>query len=129
MKNWMISGLCWWGLLTGCQTKDGIRRLAPHDFEEALTTDSIAVCLDVRKPSEFAAGHLAGAASLNVLDTLAFEADLDSLDKTKRYYLYCKSGKRSHNAALWMRKVGFEVIELRGGFQAWEKAGKPIETD
>ena len=82
MKNWMISGLCWWGLLTGCQTKDGIRRLAPHDFEEALTTDSIAVCLDVRKPSEFAAGHLAGAASLNVLDTLAFEAGQLGQDQT-----------------------------------------------
>ena len=39
--------------------------------------------------------------------------------------IYCRSGRRSKNAAAILAKEGYKVIELAGGFNSWTSAGKP----
>ncbi len=49
------------------------------------------------------------------------------LDKSRTYYIYCRSGKRSHGACLKMQKQGFKVYDMEGGILNWTKLGMPVE--
>ena len=52
-----------------------------------------------------------------------FEEKLDSLDKTKTYYLYCASGNRSGKAAVLMKEKGFENVHNLGGYEDLVESG------
>ncbi len=85
------------------------------------------VLIDVRTPDEFKAGHLKEAKNINVKDD-AFIAEVKKVDKSKSVYLYCKAGGRSAVAAKILDSLGYKnIVNLDGGFDAWEKAGKPFE--
>ncbi len=83
--------------------------------------------LDVRTSKEYAEGHLAGAHQLDYLDPEAFDAGISKFDKSRTYYIYCRSGKRSHGACLKMKKQGFKVYDMEGGILNWTKLGMPVE--
>lgn len=121
----MLSMLAAFGLCAGCQADDGIKVLSPGEYESAVKSDTTAVILDVRTPSEYTEEHIGGAVHLDVLDTDAFAAGVDKLDKAKTYYIYCRSGRRSHNAAQQMKDKGFRVYDMQGGIMAWKAEGKP----
>lgn len=89
----------------------------------------MAVVIDVRKPSEYAEGHLKNAQLLDFLDEPAFDEGIKKLDKTKHYYIYCRSGRRSHNAAEKMQKLGLTVYDMRGGILSWNRQGLPTTTE
>lgn len=125
MKHLFTTLLAMLGLCSACQSQD-IPTLEPQAYEEALHTDTAAVLIDVRQPDEYAEGHLRDAQLLNVLDTATFQAGIAALDKSKHYYIYCRSGRRSHNAATQMKAIGLQVTDLKGGITAWQSAGKPI---
>lgn len=125
MKHLFTTLLAMLGLCSACQSQD-IPTLEPQAYEEALHTDTAAVLIDVRQPDEYAEGHLRGAQLLNVLETATFQAGIAALDKSKHYYIYCRSGRRSHNAATQMKAIGLQVTDLKGGITAWQSAGKPI---
>ena len=125
MKHLFTTLLAMLGLCSACQSQD-IPTLEPQAYEEALHTDTAAVLIDVRQPDEYAEGHLRGAQLLNVLETATFQAGIAALDQSKHYYIYCRSGRRSHNAATQMKAIGLQVTDLKGGITAWQSAGKPI---
>ncbi len=110
-------------------TKDGIQLLPPAEFVKAVEADSLAVILDVRKNDEFEEGHIKGAQLLDFLNPDSFTAGVQSLDSTKNYYIHCRSGVRSHNAALHMKEAGLTVYEMHGGILAYQKADLPLETN
>lgn len=81
--------------------------------------------LDVRTPDEFNEGHIEGALNLDFY-AASFKDDLDKLDKTKTYFVYCRSGNRSGQAMKMMETMGFkEVYNLSGGMVDWIAAGLP----
>lgn len=80
--------------------------------------------VDVRTPAEYAEGHIADAVNADVLSN-NFDAQLTELNKEKPVYIYCKSGKRSAQAADKLKELGFKkVIELKGGITAWNEFRK-----
>lgn len=84
------------------------------------------VILDVRTADEFAAGHLDGAI---VVDFYAddFTAQLEELDPSVPYLLYCQSGNRSGQAAAIMEDLGYlDVANIDGGILAWTDAGLDV---
>ena len=109
----------------GCKAQNSVKVLTAEEFAAAVKADKKAVVLDVRRPDEFAAGHIEGAVLLNFLDTVAFNAGVEKLDKSKTYYIYCRSGRRSNNAAVLMQKKGFTVFDLGGGFLSWQRYNLP----
>lgn len=117
----MILAFC-----TGCHANDGITVLSVDEYESAVSNDTTAVVLDVRRLSEYVEGHIKGAVLLDFLDTEAFDVGIGKLDKSKTYYIYCRSGRRSHNAAQKMKEQGFKVFDMKGGFTEWKAAGKPV---
>lgn len=129
MKNLLLSLLTTLGFCAGCQAQDKFTTLSPQDFEAAYKADTTAVVLDVRQPSEYEEGHLPGAILLDFLSQDTFSDGLTKLDKSKTYYVYCRSGRRSHNACVQMERQGFKVVDMQGGFLAWSAAGLPTETN
>lgn len=86
------------------------------------------VIIDVREADEFKSGHIPKAvnAPLSVLSTKLKELEKY---KNKPVVLCCRSGQRSGQAALQLRKQGFtSVHNLSGGLLAWQKENLPTET-
>lgn len=77
------------------------------------------VLLDVRTPEETALGMIEGAGQLD-FEAANFEAEVEKLDKTKTYLIYCRSGNRSGQACSYMAGKGFKKLyNLKGGYMAW----------
>ncbi len=111
---------------TGCSAQsDGINVLSPKDFIKQAKADTTSIILDVRTPGEYKEEHLAGARQLDFLNSEAFDAGIKRLDNTHTYYVYCRSGKRSHHACIKMQKQGFKVFDMEGGILNRKKLGMP----
>lgn len=115
---------------TGCSAQsDSIDTLAPQAFIKQAKADTTSIILDVRTPEEYKEEHLAGAQQLDFLYSEAFDAGIKLLDKSHTYYVYCRSGKRSHNACIKMKKQGFKVFDMEGGILNWKKLGMPTTKE
>jgi len=99
---------------------------APAAFAQKMEEDNGPI-VDVRTPKEYKSGHIDGAVNLHVYDK-DFATRLDSLDVNKTVYVYCKAGGRSAEAVESMKTKGFtHIVELDGGMDAWNEAGKPVK--
>ncbi len=115
-------------LVVACQSQNKHKAIPALDFSELLSYDRYAILLDVRTPEEFTEGHIPGARNLDYVAD-SFESRVDSLDKSKSYFLYCTVGGRSSGAARYMDAKGFEKIhDLEGGIDAWQTEGLPVTT-
>lgn len=115
---------------TGCSAQsNSIDTLAPQAFIKQAKADKTAIILDVRTPGEYKEEHLAGAQQLDFLNSEAFDAGIKQLDNTHTYYVYCRSGKRSHNACIKMKKQGLKVFDMEGGILNWKKLGMPTTKE
>lgn len=115
---------------TGCSAQsDSIDTLAPQSFIKQAKADTTSIILDVRTPGEYQEEHLAGAQQLDFLNTSVFDAGIKQLDNTHTYYVYCRSGKRSHNACIKMKKQGLKVFDMEGGILNWKKLGMPTTKE
>jgi glyoxylase-like metal-dependent hydrolase (beta-lactamase superfamily II)/rhodanese-related sulfurtransferase len=82
--------------------------------------------VDVRRPGEYAAGHVPGAAS-RPLDRL--ERDLGGLEPARPTAVICAGGYRSSAATSLLQRHGFgDVANVIGGTSAWVAAGYAVET-
>lgn len=85
-----------------------------------------AVIIDVRTPPEYEAGHLAEAINIDVKSQEFFNK-IGELDKSKQYYVYCKSGIRSSKAQQIMLSRNFkQVCNVDGGILQLQKEGATI---
>jgi phage shock protein E len=108
------------------QQKKGVELVAPASFEKEMTEHKGQV-IDVRTPKEFSSGHIDGAVNMHVYDA-NFTQRVDTLDKNKTVYVYCKAGGRSAEAVDTLKAKGFvHIVELQGGMDAWNEAGKPVK--
>ena len=100
-----------------------VRKVANLDsetFATKLKEDSNAVLIDVRTQLENHLKRIPNSLLLDISD-LAFFQKLDQLDKSKNYYLYCRSGNRSWYAGNQMIKLGFvSVYNLQPGIIGWK---------
>lgn len=78
------------------------------------------ILLDVRRPDEWARGIIPNAKKINFLNPSEFNSEINKLDKSKSYVIYCKSGQRSAKACQLMDAIGFgETYNLQGGIMRW----------
>jgi len=84
--------------------------------------------VDVRTPDEYAGGHLEGAVNIDVRDSSFVRKAIQRLDASRPVLVYCRSGRRSADAAGQLAAKGFDVTNLSGGILAWQQAQQPITT-
>lgn len=90
---------CLFGLFAcSAKAQDKFKNLSSDDFEKLIQDENIQR-VDVRTVAEYSQGHIPGSLNINVLDD-KFSAEADELlDKERPVAVYCKSGRRSRNAA------------------------------
>ncbi|WP_047545093.1 rhodanese-like domain-containing protein [Psychroserpens sp. Hel_I_66] len=95
--------------------------LSQQEWTSKLNADENAVILDVRTPEEVAQGMIPNAMAIDIYKGQGFIDEIEKLDKTKTYYVYCRSGARSGQACSVMNQLGFKnAYNLTGGFMEWQ---------
>jgi rhodanese-related sulfurtransferase len=97
-----------------------MNELAPDAWAQLQEQTSASVILDVRTAEEFESGYIKGALNLYIRGGADFLASIEKLDKSKSYFVYCRSGARSGQACQLMSQMGFSAVyNLDGGVLAW----------
>lgn len=94
-----------------------------------LMNDSNVVVLDVRTADEFKDGHLVGALNIDQVQGDFIQKVKEALPTDRTIAVYCRSGRRSANAAGRLAAEGYKAVNLKGGILAWKEAKMPVTTD
>ena len=116
----LLAGL---GLNTACS--QNFENMEVKEFAELIAYPSVVI-LDVRKADEFAEGHIKGAILIDQFQSDFVEQAQAKLPKEKTIAIYCRSGRRSVNAAGKLADVGYKCVNLKGGILAWKEAKMPV---
>ncbi len=99
--------------------KQQLSNLSPEAFREKLQGGGLL--LDVRRPEEFAQGHLPGAINIDYLSFDLWE-QLRALPRDKPILVYCQTERRALRVCMLLQNGGFpEVHNLNLGLNAWLK--------
>ena len=113
--------------LIGCTTKN-FTSLSVEDFKTTIS-DTTVQLLDVRTFEEYSESHILNAHFLDLSDSL-FTDKVDSvLNIEYPVAVYCRTGRRSKEAAELLTQKGFKVYELDGGITDWKQANLPLITE
>jgi rhodanese-related sulfurtransferase len=117
-------------LLTAHGQAEGIfKTISPRQAADLISQkkgDNGFVILDVRTTAEFETGHLHNAILLDYYSK-DFISELDRLDKTKTYLIYCRSGNRSGKTLRLIEEMGFkQVYDMAQGIIGWRKNEFPV---
>jgi len=127
MKKILTCLLATLGLTTACGQQN-FENTDVQGFSE-LVADSNVVVLDVRTVAEFTEGHIEGAILIDQGQSDFVEKAKATLPIEKKIAIYCRSGRRSANAAGKLADIGYKCVNLKGGIIAWKDAGKPVVTE
>ena len=111
-------------MFTGCAgTSDNqtstYRQISMDEAVTMMAQETGYIILDVRRPDEFAAGHIPGA--INVPNETIGTAEISELpDKNQLIMVYCRSGRRSKEASEKLVKLGYTNIVEFGGILDWK---------
>ena len=124
MKKLLTCLLATLGLTTAC-AKQNFENADVQEFAE-LIADTNVVVLDVRSAAEFAEGHIQRAILIDQGQSDFVEKAKATLPTDKKVAVYCRSGRRSANAAGRLADVGYKCVNLKGGIIAWQGANMPV---
>ena len=112
------------GLNTACGQQN-FENADVQGFAE-LVRDSNVVVLDVRTADEFAEGHIERAVNIDYKKDDFMDRAKAALPTGKTIAIYCRSGRRSANAASMLAPEGYVLVNLKGGIIDWQNAGMPV---
>lgn len=92
-------------------------------FADSISKPGVQI-VDVRTPQEFEEGNIPGSVNIDVMTGRFGETALEQLDKEHSVAVYCRSGNRSKNAAKVLSMMGYNVVELDEGYNAWVESGR-----
>jgi rhodanese-related sulfurtransferase len=125
MKKILTCLLAVLGLTTACGQQN-FENTDVQGFSE-LVADSNVVVLDVRMVAEFTEGHIERAILIDQGQSDFIEKAKSTLPIEKKIAIYCRSGRRSANAAGRLADIGYKCVNLKGGIIAWKEAGKATD--
>ena len=97
-------------------------------FAELIDSADVVI-LDVRTTDEFNEGHIKGAILIDLNKSDFLELVRQLLPKEKTIAIYCRSGRRSANAAERLVKEGYKPVNLKGGILEWKKENMPVTKE
>ena len=110
-------------LLSSCgapgSSSSGYRQISMDEAVKMMRDEKDYIILDVRRPDEFAEGHIPGA--INVPNEEIGSAEIAKLpNKSQLILIYCRSGRRSKEASEKLVKLGYTNIVEFGGILDWK---------
>jgi len=105
---------------------DGTRPVTFSEFDEMSRTGQV-VLVDVRPPSEFAAGHVEGAVNIPVAD---LATRMIELPPDVNIVAYCRGPYcvMAAAAVTRLRESGYQAVRLEGGYSQWRDAGRTVAS-
>ena len=91
-----------------------------------LLQENKAALIDVRTAEEFEQGHIAGAVNYDFYASEFVQMVSQNVEKDKPLALYCRSGRRSAEAAKLLNEAGYTVYNLDGGYNGWRDSGRRV---
>jgi NADPH-dependent 2,4-dienoyl-CoA reductase/sulfur reductase-like enzyme/rhodanese-related sulfurtransferase len=91
-----------------------------HEIDELISQGYVLV--DVRSKSEFDQAGIPGALNISVDELRQRHAEIGS----KKVLVHCQVGQRGHTAAMLLNQLGYEAINLDGGFLTWKNSPSAI---
>ena len=113
---------------SSCTHNDNIVSVPAPEFEKEIKSDSVQL-VDVRTPQEYTEGHIDGASNINVQSDDFKELAHRELSKDSTVLVYCRSGRRSLDAAEMLTRLGYNVVNLKGGIIEWKEDGLPLVSE
>ncbi|MFF4390517.1 rhodanese-like domain-containing protein [Streptomyces sp. NPDC001552] len=102
----------------------------PLPSVDATAVPSEGFVLDVREDDEWAAGHVEGALHIPMSDFVARFGELtEAVEDGHRVYVMCRVGGRSAQVTQYLVRQEIDAVNVDGGMQAWDGAGRPMVTD
>ena len=107
-----------WAFSCHTQQKPFVKKIDKATIQSEVIGKDVQL-VDVRTPMEYGQGHIDDAVNFNVNDE-GFLSQIETLDKNKPVYLYCKMGGRSNRAAELLKSKGFsQIYDYTGGYTDW----------
>ena len=92
-----------------------------HEIDELIAQGYVLV--DVRSKSEFDQAGIPGALNISVDELRQRHTEIGS----KKVLVHCQVGQRGHTAAMLLNQLGYEAINLDGGFLTWKNSPSAIK--
>ena len=111
-------------MFTGCSGTSNsqtniYRSITMDEAVTMMAQENGYIILDVRRPDEFAAGHIPNA--INVPNESIGTDEIPELpNKDQLIMVYCRSGRRSKEASAKLVKLGYTNIVEFGGILDWK---------
>ena len=104
-----------------------MERLSQAEWSDNTQTDGDAIIIDVRTTMEVSQGYIPNSLHIDIMNAGQFMEHVKELDKSKKYYVYCRAGGRSAQACMIMDSLGFDnTYNLEGGI---DQCQGDIKTD
>lgn len=117
VESWAASGLA----------IDTLEQVTVKELYQRRTAGDALSVIDVRRASEWQAGHIAGAHWFALDD---FPRQLPTLPSSPSVAIHCKGGYRSVIACSLLQRAGHkDVVNVLGGFDAWAAEALPITQE
>lgn len=100
-----------------------IVEISPLEAQTRLARGE-AVALDVREPSEWECGRIAGALHIPMAELARRR---DELPSDVPIIAVCRSGSRSAHVTAALVRAGYQAENLSGGLKGWQAAGLPLD--
>ena len=107
--------------------KEDVREISYEQFQELRKSGEEYVLLDVLSPDSYRSGHIDGAESFYVA-TIKEESASQRLSRDSKIVVYCGSFRcgASSNATRMLSKLGYNVVDYKGGLQEWKEKGNQL---
>jgi len=103
----------------------------PSELEQLIALDTSLVMIDVRSPTEFSEGHLAGSRNIPSTEVPTRISEFRTMQKAQRnMVLISRDGKDAYTILKRLHREKIDrVWYLHGGIEAWIKAGRTLNTE
>ena len=103
-----------------------VPQISVQEAYARLQAEEPPLIVDVRQPGEVQSGVVQGAI---LIPLTQFDKRKSELPRDRPILTICRSSHRSPMAARQLEKAGYDVTDVAGGMNAWQKAGLPMELD
>ncbi len=73
--------------------------------------------IDIRTVAKYNDNHIQGAINIQMEELMINPSKY--ISKNKRYYIYCQKGLASLNLVSVLKKIGYDVVSINGGYESW----------
>lgn len=102
----------------------GLVKTAQWNEIEDFTSQGYEL-IDVRSAGEFSRGHIPGAINISVDEIRERSSEITS----KNLLVHCQVGQRGHTAALLLKELGFNAVNLDGGYLTWMNSPAAVKIE